>query len=83
MIYLPIFDENGQIFTEREAESLKIKNPFFSIINVIMYVLCFLCLEIRVKGSFFTLGVLVFTVLYIMTALILVYRSAPETFRLK
>ena len=26
MISLPIFDENGQIFTEREAESLKIKN---------------------------------------------------------
>lgn len=65
------------------SESLKIKNPFFSVINVIMYVLCFLCLEIKVKGSSFTLGVLVFTVLYIMTALILVYRKAPETFRIK
>ena len=65
------------------SESLKIKNPFFSIINVIMYVLCFLCLDIRVKGSFFTLGVLDFPVLDIMTALILVYRKAPETFRLK
>ena len=65
------------------SESLKIKNPFFSTINVIMYVLCFLCLEIKVKGSAFTLGVLAFTVVYIAVALLLVYRKAPGTFRIK
>ena len=65
------------------SESLKIKNPFFSTINVMMYVLCFLCLEIKVKGSAFTLGVLAFTVMYIALALLLVYRKAPKTFRIK
>lgn len=65
------------------SESLQIKNPFYSVINVFMYVLCFLCLEIRVTGSLFTLGVLGFTVLYIAAALVLVYFRSPKAFRVK
>lgn len=65
------------------SESLQIKNPFFSVINVFMYVLCFLCLEIKVTGSLFTLGVLGFTVIYIAAALVLVYYRSPKAFRVK
>ena len=65
------------------SESLQIKNPFFSVINVFMYVLCFLCLEIKVTGSLFTLGVLGFTVIYIAAALVLVYFRSPKAFRVK
>lgn len=65
------------------SESLKIKNPFFSAINVTMYSLCFLCLQLDVGGPFFTMTVLIFTVFYVMTALVFVYHRAPKSFRVK
>ena len=65
------------------SESLQVKNPFFSFINVGMYVLCFMCLQIETGGVAFTMGLLVFTVFYIILALILVYRLSPKSFRVK
>lgn len=67
------------------SESLQTKNPFFSLINAAMYMLCFLCLQIKVQpgGRGFTLAVLAFTILYITGALLLVYRRAPKSFRVK
>lgn len=65
------------------SESLQVKNPFFSALNIAMYVICFLCLEIKATGTAFTMGVLGFTVLYIAAALLFVYRLAPRTFRIK
>jgi hypothetical protein len=65
------------------SENLKIKNPFFSVINVIMYLLCFLCLQLETGGLVFSMAVLLFTVLYILIALVLVYYRAPRTFRVK
>lgn len=65
------------------SESLKTKNPFFSGINMAMYVLCYMCLQIKVSGLIFTMIVLCFTVVYIAGALILVYLFAPKTFRVK
>lgn len=65
------------------SESLQVKNPFFSMINIGMYVICFLCLQIKTGGLMFTVGTLLFTVLYIAVALILVYFKAPGSFRVK
>ena len=65
------------------SESLQIKNPFFTVINTAMYMLCLVCLQIDVGGAAFTLAVLIFTVLYIAGALFLVYRRAPRSFRVK
>ncbi|WP_077532965.1 hypothetical protein [Massiliimalia massiliensis] len=65
------------------SESLQIKNPFFTVINTAIYMLCFLCLQINVGGFAFTMTVLGFTVVYIAAALILVYRRAPRSFRVK
>ena len=65
------------------SESLQIKNPFFSVINGGMYFLCFLCMQLEVGGALFTAGVLLFTVVYISVALILAYRRAPKSFRIK
>lgn len=48
-----------------------------------MYALCFLCLQIEAGGLAFTMATLGFTVLYILGALILVYRRAPKSFRVK
>lgn len=62
---------------------LNVKNPFFSVINTVVYALCFLCMQIETAGTSFALGLLLFTCLYIAAALLLVYRFAPKTFRVK
>lgn len=65
------------------SESLRVKNPFYSVINGAMYVICFLCLQIEAGGFVFTMAVLAFTVIYIAGALVLVYYRAPKSFRVK
>ena len=62
---------------------LNVKNPFYRILNMAVYILCFICMEIRTGSMGFTLIVLGFTAAYIAVALILVYRFAPKTFRVK
>ncbi|HEX3026532.1 MAG TPA: hypothetical protein VHR42_04830, partial [Clostridia bacterium] len=65
------------------TSELGMKNPFYGIINYIVYMLCFFCLKIKSAPSYFTMIVLVSTVLYIIVALIIVYKFAPRTFRVK
>ncbi len=65
------------------AENLQVKNPFFSIVNGVLFLLCFLCLQLEVGGLGFTVTVLLFTLGYTAAALVLVYRLAPRTFRVK
>ncbi len=60
-----------------------VKNPFYSIISNGVYILCFSCIKIKSPPSYFALIVLAATFLYIVIALILVYRLAPKTFRVK
>lgn len=63
-------------------EEFGMKNPFFSIINGVVYIVCYSC--IRLPGNLlFVAGVLIATILYVMIALLLVYRFAPKTFHLK
>lgn len=65
------------------SENLSTKNPFFKITNFVMYMLCFICLQIEAGSGAFTVVVLSFTVIYSIGALVLVYRFAPRTFRIK
>lgn len=62
---------------------LGMKNPFFRIINTIVYMLCFVCLQLRNVPEYFTLIVIGATVTYTVIALTLVYRLAPRNFRVK
>lgn len=62
---------------------LNIKNPFFMVINSVVYLLCFWFMKMETVGTTFMLAVLGFTLLYIVVALVLVYRFAPRTFRVK
>ena len=48
-----------------------------------MYVVCYLCLGIDQPPQGFTVLVLGVTLLYIAVALLLVWRRAPKTFRVK
>lgn len=62
---------------------LGLKNPFFTIINMVVYMLCFACLQLKNVPGFFTVAVIVATLLYIVIALVLVYKLAPKNFKVK
>lgn len=65
------------------STELDIKNPFFKIINSVIYVLSYACFQIEAASAAFTVGVLIFTLIYIIVALALVYKFAPRKFRVK
>ena len=62
---------------------LTMKNPFFSILNFILYALCFTCVQIDSAPENFLLFTMIGTVAYMIIALILVYKLADKTFRLR
>ncbi len=62
---------------------LGMKNPFFKIINALVYMVCFICLQLKNVPGYFTMIVIGATAAYIATALVLVYRLAPRRFRVK
>jgi hypothetical protein len=65
------------------TSDLQVKNPFFNIINMVVYMLCYACIQIRSTPSWFALLVLIVTVVYSAVILLLVWRRAPRTFRVK
>lgn len=62
---------------------LAVKNPFFSLLNIVVYFLCFACLYIKQPPAGFALLVLAATLAYSAAALVIVWKRAPQTFRVK
>lgn len=62
---------------------LAVKNPLFGIINWVMYFVCWMCVQIKQPPQGFAVIVLCATLIYIAVALLLVWRRAPKTFRVK
>lgn len=87
ILSLTVFFSVHQLFMyyvfQPYTTELNVKNPFFQIINSIVYFLCFISLQIETASSTFTLMILGITIVYILVALLLVYRFAPRTFRVK
>ena len=65
------------------TSDLKMKNPFFGVINGVMYVVCYTCIQIRSTPTWFTPVVLAVTILYSAVILFFVWKRAPKTFRVK
>ncbi|SHI04069.1 hypothetical protein [Clostridium grantii] len=65
------------------TKELEVKSPLFSIVNGVMYLICYGSLQIKTSSLYFSYGIIVATILYMMFALILTYKLAPKTFRLK
>lgn len=63
--------------------ALKVKSPLFSIINSLMYIGCYMCLNLDITSYLFSIGIIIFTVIYMIIALIVVYKVAPKTFKLR
>lgn len=62
---------------------LTVKGSLFNFINVVVYLISYFSIRIKTSSYNFTLGVLVITILYMAVALILIYKLAPRTFKLK
>lgn len=63
--------------------SLETKNPFFSISNAIVYIVCYILFEIEIPIYGFAYTVLGITVLATAVSLTAVYKFAPKRFRIK
>lgn len=62
---------------------LTIKSPLFKTVNMVMYFLSYMCLRLKTSSYYFTIGVIITTIIYMIIALIVIYRVAPKTFKLK
>lgn len=62
---------------------LTVKSPLFKLINMIVYLFSYICLQIKTSSNYFTAGIIITTIVYMVVSLILTYRVAPRTFKLK
>lgn len=62
---------------------LNIKNPYFGMVNGIVFWICYLSSKIKTPPTYFVGIVLAVTIIYIIVALYSVYRFAPKTFKVK
>lgn len=65
------------------TKELTVKSPLFKIVNSIIYIISYICLQVKTSSLYFTLGVMAVTIIYMILALALTYKLAPKTFRLK
>ena len=65
------------------TSDLNVRNPFYKFLNFITYILCYTSLQLRNMSSVFLIVVVAATVVYSITALVIVYRIAPRTFVIK
>lgn len=65
------------------STELNVKNPFYSILNVVIYLICYLSMQLRLPLLGFAIAVISISIIFCIVALILVYKLAPKTFRIK
>lgn len=63
--------------------SMEVKNVTFTIVNTIIYVLCYLCLQIETDSIFFALGISMVVAIFLSLATTIIYRYADKTFKLR
>lgn len=62
---------------------LTIQSPLFKVINIVVYMASYECLQIKTTSYYFSFGILAVTIVYMVASLILTYKVAPRTFRLR
>ncbi|MFH5834714.1 hypothetical protein ACHAL6_01395 [Proteiniclasticum sp. C24MP] len=65
------------------TSSMEVKSPIFSIINGLVYFASYMAMQIRTAAASFLPFIILFSLLYGAAAVVLVYRKAPQTFRVK
>jgi len=62
---------------------LEVKNATFSILNSFTYFVCYFAIGKKIPTLIFGTLISVFCIVYIVVALVLAYRLAPKTFKLR
>lgn len=62
---------------------METKNPVYMILDMVTYYICFFSAGKVASTLAFGVGVTIFCVLYVIIGLVLVYRLAPKTFKLR
>lgn len=65
------------------TSELSVNNPFFKLINGIIYFLSYMCFQIKGANIIFTIIILAFTLIYITFASVIIVVYAPKHFRVK
>ena len=63
--------------------NIEMKSSTYSIVQWVTYFICYAFIRVKLPTLYFGIATVVFCVLYSIVALILVYKYAPKTFKLR
>ena len=63
--------------------NIEMKSSTYSVVQWITYVVCYLFIQVKLPTLYFGIATATFCILYSLIALILVYKYAPKTFKLR
>lgn len=63
-------------------KDLEMKKPVYSLVSGLTYFIAYILTDVKVSSLIFSISGLIFTILYIVISLILVYKFAPKTFKI-
>lgn len=82
-VFFAIFHLSVYYLLQPYTTELGIKNPLYKVVNSLLYILCYMCLQIKKPADIFLIAVLIGTILYSAVSMILVFKLAPKTFRVR
>ena len=63
--------------------NLEMKSMTYNVISLLTYVVCYMGMDIHLPTILFGTAMTLFSIIYVIIALILVYRYAPRTFKIR
>ena len=63
--------------------NLESKNAAFSLVNGITYFVCYLCIRVKLPTLAFGAAISAFCIIYAVAAVVIAYKLAPKTFKLR
>ena len=61
----------------------ELKNTTYSIVQGITYLVCYYFMQLRLPTVPFGIAIIIFTIIYSSISLMLVYKLAPKTFKIR
>lgn len=65
------------------SKDMKMKSPMYSMVSFLTYVVCYFCAKLNFNATIFCVLCIIFTILYTVISLRLVFKKAPYTFKIK
>lgn len=59
------------------------KNTTYTIVNLLTYLICYYMISVQLPTFYFGLAMIIFAITYSLISLILVYKLAPKTFKIR